>query len=208
MTNYRPRLFRAYASLFPDPLEDESSMRGIPQSRRDYILRYKFPRDRRLGLCAWRLLESVLRRYGRSAEEIYIGEQGKPLCHGIYFNLSHSAEMAVCGVGSGEIGVDVEKCENAPFDICEAVFTKGEREYIQSAAGPEEKTRRFFRLWTVKESFMKMTGMGLSISPRDIEINVSEERILFHGVTQDCCYFAQSCGAYEIASVVSRKRGN
>lgn len=204
--NYEPRIFQADASVFPDPLEDKTALRGIPQSRREYILRYMFPRDRKLSLCAWRLLERVFEQYGFGMENIRIGEHGKPLCPGIYFNLSHSGDMAVCGVGNGEIGVDVEKCENAPFDIFGEAFTEKEREFIESAADTQEKTRRFFRLWTIKESFMKMTGLGLSISPGDIEINVSERKVLFQGVTQDCVYFARSCGAYEIAAVVGRER--
>ena len=49
-----------------------------------------------------------------------------------------------------------------PADV-ERFFTENEVNYLNSF-GNEEKIEEFFRLWTMKESYMKMTGEGMRLS--------------------------------------------
>ena len=40
----------------------------------------------------------------------------------------------------------------------------------------EETTQRLFRIWTMKESFLKVTGRGMSLPLNDFSVVVEEER--------------------------------
>ena len=46
-------------------------------------------------------------------------------------------------------------------------FNSPEAEYI---AASQDKNRAFFKLWTLKESYMKMTGRGMSIPLDSFEV--------------------------------------
>lgn len=186
------------ASTLPDPKEDESVLSGIPDWRRAYILRYLRPYDRKLSLGAWRLMESSLKQHGFSAENVTIGKNGKPECKGIYFNLSHSSDMVLCAVSENPVGCDIEKVTDAPMEVAEHYFSKKECLYIANASNLTDAYRRFFRLWTMKESYMKMTGEGMSLSPNRIEIDINNMTVLRDGVLQSCEFQDNSIDGYEI----------
>ena len=192
------------ASTLPDPKEDEAALTGIPKWRRDYILRYLRPCDRKLSLGAWRLMESSLKRHGFSAENVIIGKNGKPECEGVYFNLSHSIDMVLCAVSDTPVGCDIEKVTDAPMEVAEHYFSEMECRYISTAPNSADADRRFFRLWTIKESYMKMTGEGMSLSPERIEINIDELTVMRDGVLQSCELQNSAIEDYEI-SVCQRK---
>lgn len=189
------------ASVLPDPKEDESVLSGIPDWRRDYILRYLRPCDRRLSLGAWRLMESSLKQHGFSTEHIRIGKYGKPECEGIYFNLSHSSDMVLCALSENPVGCDIEKVTDAPMEVAGQYFSKKERRYIEDAPDPADADRRFFRLWTMKESYMKMTGEGINLPPDRIEINLTKPHdpgVLLDGILQSCVVQNSSMSDYEM----------
>lgn len=89
----------------------------------------------------------------------------------VSFNVSHSGSHGLIAVApSGRIGVDVE--ERAPrrdFDrLIEAAFGRNEQAALNNASG-ENRTRLFYKLWTIKEALIKALGTGLSYDPADFE---------------------------------------
>jgi 4'-phosphopantetheinyl transferase len=70
--------------------------------------------------------------------------------------------MAVCAVADRPVGVDTEKKGIDPGGIGEICFRPREREWISASPDPEEA---FIRLWTRKESYLKLTGTGLAVAP-------------------------------------------
>ena len=187
------------ASVLPDPKENKTVLEGIPDWRCDYILRYLRPCDRKLSMGAWRLIESSLKKHGFSAENVVIGKNGKPECDGVYFNLSHSDDMVLCAVSDTPVGCDIEKVTNAPMEVAERYFSEKERRYIAAAQNTADADRRFFRLWTIKESYMKMTGEGMSLSPDRLETDPEGLTILRDGVFQSCVLQNRAIDDYEIS---------
>lgn len=187
------------ADYLPDPAVDASALYGIPTERQERILKYRSAADRKLSLGAWRLMEEALGRYGFSAKNVVYTESGKPLCEGICFNLSHSGENVLCAVSKSAVGCDIEKVENAPFEIIHKVFSPNEKKYIAEAQSEEDKARRFFRLWTMKESYIKMTGEGLVANLLDIEVDPERLMIIRDNVIARCRLFNRSYGDYEIS---------
>ena len=183
----------------PDPKESNAALQGIPGWRIEYILRYLRACDRKLSLGAWRLMEDTLKQHGFSAENVTIGLNGKPECEGVYFNLSHSDDMVLCAVSDVPVGCDLEKVTDAPLEVADRYFSERERRYIDEARNHPEINRRFFRLWTMKESYMKMSGEGISISPERIEIDLNALTVLRDGVMQSCTLKNISHEDYEIS---------
>ena len=191
-------------SSLPDPAADAAALYGIPDWRKRHILKYRNAIDRKLSLGAWRLTEEALGKYGFSADNVITDANGKPLCEGIYFNISHSGEYVLCAVSEKPVGCDIEKAENAPFEITDSVFLPSERKYIAEAQNDADKLRRFFRLWTMKESYIKMTGEGLGEALPRIEINPEKLTVTRDSAAVKCKLFNASCGDYEM-SICERK---
>jgi 4'-phosphopantetheinyl transferase len=94
------------------------------------------------------------------------GPFGKPrlLDGAIAFSVTHSGTMALCAVGGGELGVDVERIRYiaGPLAIARTWFSRDEAAAIRShpASG---RRRVFFHLWTKKEACAKAMGLGLQL---------------------------------------------
>lgn len=71
--------------------------------------------------------------------------------------------MVLCGVVDGlPIGVDVERlCRRTDLALADRYFASSEADWVFQQ--PEaEQLRAFLRVWTLKESFIKAIGTGLS----------------------------------------------
>jgi 4'-phosphopantetheinyl transferase len=141
------------------------------------------------------LTKSVLAdKLGISPHEVNIQLQptGKPFVQGnkaVYFNLSHSADVIVLAVTEeGEIGVDVERVDRE-FDWMrvDSVLAPSEIEWIQGneRIDPSTVYQRFFQIWTLKESYIKCTGEGMSRHLKKLNFHVLAEHIEFLDSTRD-----------------------
>ena len=153
-------------------LEDEGlyalALAAASPERREKTLRFRFPKDRRLSLGAELLLRKALQELGAARQDLSYtyGENGKPFLSGLpglHFNLSHSGERVMCAVSGGEVGCDIEQMRDVDLKIARRYFFHGEYERIAAAATEAERADLFFRYWTLKESFLKATGRGLSL---------------------------------------------
>jgi 4'-phosphopantetheinyl transferase len=117
---------------------------------------------------------SVAKAAGISAKTVsfQVDSFGKPhaeLEKEIHFSLSHSGSWVVCAVDSGPVGIDVEFIRHYDPDIAKRFYHPNE--YAAIIALPEhERTNRFFDLWTIKESYIKAIGKGLSQALDGFEI--------------------------------------
>lgn len=97
--------------------------------------------------------------YGRPA--IAAPDPGLPL----RFNLSHTDGLVLLGVTlERDLGVDVEHTgrPSQTVELAADVFSPVEN--AELLALPESaRRRRFFELWTLKESYIKARGMGLAL---------------------------------------------
>ena len=96
--------------------------------------------------------EELLERLS-SADQVPCGE--------IYSNLSHSGEYVALAVGNVPVGIDVEHKSDNDFKVTKRMFTKRDQDYIFGDMLDAE--RRFRDIWTIKESFLKCLGIGISV---------------------------------------------
>lgn len=156
------RLYAADIANLPDPGEDPALLDELDPERKCKVMRYLKAEDRKRSLGAGLLLNRILPRYGVSPAGIRTGADGKPEVEGICFNLSHSGHIVICATAEKEVGCDVEEIVKAPEAVAEHFFHPSESAYVNACMG-EERDRRFFRVWTMKESYIKMTGEGMSL---------------------------------------------
>jgi 4'-phosphopantetheinyl transferase len=103
---------------------------------------------------------------GKADQEINLrfGEKGKPHVDnlpGIHFNISHSGHYVVCAVAPVEIGIDVERVRKVNLRVAERFFSDKEISDLM-ACDEEDRTHYFITLWTIKESYLKAVGRGLT----------------------------------------------
>lgn len=146
-----------------EELDLEQALMSVSRQRREQALRYRMERDRRLSVAAYLLLCEALREeYGMTElPQLDYGTNGKPfiLNHpSIHFNLSHCEEAAVCVVSRQPVGVDIESISRYDAELCFSTMSVREQNLI--AQSPEPAVA-FIRLWTMKESLLKLSGEGL-----------------------------------------------
>jgi len=93
------------------------------------------------------------------------------------FGLSHTDSLVACAfTPSLRVGIDVEK--TAPgIEIDElAGQVLSNYEYTCLKGKPvSDQIRRFYQLWTLKESLLKAIGCGLSVAPSRISIQLNDK---------------------------------
>jgi 4'-phosphopantetheinyl transferase len=145
--------------------------------------------DRCEFIAAHALLRTMLARHGgrpARAWRFTVGHHGKPeIAPGndtrLEFNIAHTHGLVVAAVGfRGRIGVDAERIDptKSVFAVAETVFTATELELLRQ----ESETQVpgwFFRLWTLKEAYIKAVGTGLSAPLQSFAFSFDPIRIAF-----------------------------
>lgn len=115
--------------------------------------------------------KAALRRCARSVGWP-VGKYGQPFPEGTFLgkerrflSLSHSRDMAAVGVDSAPLGIDLQRWESGSPERLRKIAAKlhpDERARLDPLEGAA-LTREFYRLWTQKESVLKLCGRGLSL---------------------------------------------
>lgn len=174
---------------------------GAPEAYRDLLSaaekeraqRYRFADHQRryqIGHGALRLILASYLNVGPTAIAFRIGPRGKPYVvgDGLYFNLSHSGKLALIGVATSELGLDVEKVRHLESlrNIAQRHFSDGEFAKLKVLQGDQQELA-FYRCWTRKEAYIKALGEGLSMSldSFDVSIDDSPELLACHDGRED-----------------------
>jgi 4'-phosphopantetheinyl transferase len=165
--------------VFYDEIDDPSllaSYRALTSdAERARELRFHRAQDRLQYLITRVLVRTVLSRYLAASPADWrftAGAHGKPAVDnedgrqaGIRFNLAHTYGLIALAVSKDrELGVDVENLvrRQISLEIAERYFAPDEVAAL-AALPSEQRMERFFEYWTLKESYIKARGMGLSI---------------------------------------------
>lgn len=169
------KLYKININDLDDPQQNKGLLESVGVKRREKILRYYKSEDRKRSLGAGIIIEQILKENGLSEDHLKYSENGKPVADNLFFNVSHAGDYVV-GVSSDcDVGCDIEKIIDAPIEIAEHYFNQSEIKYIKSES---DKNKAFFTLWTLKESYMKMTGMGMSLPLDSFEIIKTEKEFV------------------------------
>ena len=156
-------------------------LQQLTQEEQVRYQRFMFQKDSDLYLLTRALCRKVLSTYVETPPESWRFESndyGKPaISHpdaGKYleFNLTNTPGLVACMVSDRyHVGVDAEAFDrkSTTLDIAKRFFSK--REFAELQTHPAESlTRRFFHYWTLKEAYIKVRGMGMSIPLADFSM--------------------------------------
>lgn len=139
---------------------------SLPDFRKKAADSCKTPKDRERSLSAGALLLFCMKKAGVPLEETpCYNENGKiyfPHRDRFYVNLSHSGDYAACAFDSREIGIDIEKIRQYKENIAKRICLEEEMQALLAIKKEEEKDSAFTRLWTRKESAVKLSGEGIA----------------------------------------------
>ncbi|MBQ8122200.1 MAG: 4'-phosphopantetheinyl transferase superfamily protein [Ruminococcus sp.] len=126
---------------------------------------------------AHRLLRQCLRPLGIDYREELLarGEHGKPYLPDFpkaHFSLSHAEGIAACMVEDRECGIDCEGVRPLRPGVLRRAFSPEEQALVGSA---EDRDLMFFRLWTLKEAYIKALGIGLSYPLKEARFHISPD---------------------------------
>lgn len=102
-----------------------------------------------------------------------------PALNTLFFNISYSSGRTALIVSRlGEVGIDIESRERpVDFEAIEKIVFSQEEINGETPATLKERRDLFYKIWTVKEAFLKATGTGLSIEPTAITVEEREGKV-------------------------------
>lgn len=86
-----------------------------------------------------------------------------------HFNVSHSGQWVVCAIHDRPVGIDVERIVDVDISLYREHLSAPEY-YLLKGARPHMQLELFYELWTLKESYMKQTGLGVQLHPGSFTI--------------------------------------
>ncbi|MDF2888746.1 MAG: 4-phosphopantetheinyl transferase [Lacrimispora sp.] len=144
-------MIKIYAEEFD--LTAEENKRDIEHLKGELLLRKGLKKDYGID-------------YGEdSPVPVIKGIHGKPQLKDyphIFHNISHTRGLAACAIGDEPVGIDVEGIRPFSEKIIRKVMSEPEKEQFDKLNG-EERTAFFFKIWTLKESYVKAGGWGITI---------------------------------------------
>ncbi len=149
------RLYLVSTDLLRDAELEQAIYQRCSDMRRAKADLCRTDEKRRQSLAASCLLDCALRKIGLQERNVRYQTGEKPSIMGLSdfrFSLSHSGNWAICAVSDREIGADVEMPREFSPRLLQRYFTEQER------TDP-------LRVWVLKESFCKLTGVGIREIP-------------------------------------------
>lgn len=122
-----------------------------------------------------------------------VNAHGKPhaLCPGPVeppaFNVSHTSELILIGIGHVQsLGVDIESTQRCvdSLGIAQRYFEPRETAMLRQLP-PGQRTSYFYRLWTIKEAYLKARGVGLSMGLDSIRVEGFNDAFFHFEVAND-----------------------
>lgn len=149
--------------------EKEQLLNHIPVDCIDKVISYHHTSDQQRHLLGELLSRYTLETFTgfKPSTSFLTGNKGKPQPEGYkgtHFNISHSGEWVVTAISDKPVGVDIERIRKVPEGVAYRFFSEPEKNWLDTAESEKEKAHIFFTLWTLKESFLKALGKGLTKS--------------------------------------------
>lgn len=164
-----------------DSLFFKSKQSLLSEQRFEKIKRLKSSKAKNASIAVYLLLRlGLLQKYGINEAAMFkFGKHKKPFLKDyphIFFSLSHSDNVVACAISDSVIGVDVQIISPIEKKLAKRVLTESEYLEFEKSKVPDDY---FCKVWTVKESYLKKTGDGITKELREISADsISGVRII------------------------------
>ncbi|MDN4083990.1 4'-phosphopantetheinyl transferase family protein [Paenibacillus polymyxa] len=110
-----------------------------------------------------------------------------------HFNVSHSGKWVVCAIDDHPLGIDIEQLRPIDFEVGRVCFSDTEYDALMQQDA-ESRLAYFYDLWTLKESFVKAEGQGLTLPLKSFSFELEARPSIgftTEGFTTEYCHFKQ-----------------
>jgi 4'-phosphopantetheinyl transferase len=139
-------------------------------------------------------IRSALDELGIDISDILRDPKGKPFIkdNPVYISVSHTGEYLAIAVHDKPVGVDIQQETDADYQkISSRYFTPEEQAQVD-----QQGVEAFYKLWTQKEAYAKLTGEGISqiirgetvLARDDVEF---EDHVLPDDLYCSCCTYRE-----------------
>lgn len=123
---------------------------------------------------------------------------GKPYLPGhpeICFNITHCNQLVACAFHDSPIGIDAENPGYFPEVLINRALSDKEKCLLQSrSTSISDKQEWFYRFWTLKEAYVKKSGIGVDTDLTDFSFSFTDDGDNFSVICSDSsvsCYQTQ-----------------
>lgn len=161
--------------------EQEQCELQVSRERFERARRMRSPKAARQCLLSELFVQYAVTFYGgMEREKIQFAHTplGKPYIKDapVHFNISHAGDWMLCAISSEEVGIDIEKIGKTDYQIARRMFHPDEYQEMKPYSILERR-KVFYEYWTMKESYVKYTGTGLSVPLNSFCVNRKERRV-------------------------------
>jgi phosphopantetheinyl transferase len=98
------------------------------------------------------------------------------------FSLAHAGGAVAAAVSAGSsVGIDLEPLSLSPLELpIDAALTLTERRWLSGLTSGKRETETL-RIWTLKEAFAKLQGLGIDLDFTRFEVGTSPARLVWAG---------------------------
>lgn len=183
---------KLYAFFDLDRMDRSILERGsklLPPERRAKVARYRQEIDRRAGVTAYLLLlYGLYKNYGICTPRVAYSDKGKPFLRDypdVHFNISHCPKGCICGISDLPIGVDIQDVRPFSQEIADRCCSADEQYRLSCSP---DLASVFTQMWAMKESYLKMTGAGVTENLSAVDTTKLANKILTF--MMDGCHIA------------------
>lgn len=137
---------------------------GLQEYKKGYKGSQEHADDARESIRQFTVSQILSKLQEPTETEYTYGEKGKPYFkeESVYFSLSHSKDYVFGVFSEREIGADIQYGKPDYSErIVSRFFTEKEQKLWQGCSDKETRRRLFYKLWTRKEAYGKLTGDGI-----------------------------------------------
>ena len=171
----KERMLRIYLADIRPLFQEELLQRAyalLDEARRKKLDALGTAAGRAACAAAGLLMRYALEQDGQAGARVEYTPLGQPVLEKGCISVSHSGVYAVCVLDQSPVGVDIQELRRVRTGMPERCLTEAERTALTRKwknadqetgmllPGPE---RDFLRYFSAKESYMKLTGQGMSL---------------------------------------------
>lgn len=158
-------------------LEARSCLQVLTEGDWNSLTRLQDPASRYSAIAARILVRLALsstldQRMARSHWRFTNTANGRPIttnAGAVKFSVSHVDELVAVAVSSDvDVGIDIESTDRSVSDAVIDAFCHADEHVSISDLQSLQRTREFIRLWTYKEAYSKLVGLGHALDFKTI----------------------------------------
>lgn len=169
-------------------IDVDTCMGRVCENRKEKASRLRFVDDKKRSLGSELLRDYVIDQYIKKyyPESIsvtpkhYYLPNGKPQAEvghvKVEYNISHSGNYVVAVIGDRCCGVDIEQIRKPSSSVVNRCFDGHEQSAMKNSTN---KDRTFTAIWTMKESYLKMTGDGIRKGLNEVNTCYNEKNYIY-----------------------------